>query len=80
MWSIANNVFLQRIKKAMGLDNTLMFAYGAAPMKKSSIEYFASLDIPLFNVYGLSETTGATTIHNMFNFSLDTAGMPIMGS
>lgn len=58
----------------------MMFAYGAAPLKQSSTEYFASLDVPLFNCYGLSETSGTSTIHNMFNFSLKHAGMPIMGA
>lgn len=80
MYSIANAMILRQIKKAIGLDRCFMFAYGAAPMKSSSTEYFASLDIPLFNCYGLSETSGTSTIHNMFNFSLKHAGMPLMGT
>lgn len=35
--------------------------------------------MPLFNVYGMSETTGATTIHSAANFRLDTAGFSMPG-
>lgn len=35
--------------------------------------------MPLFNVYGMSETTGATTVHSAENFRLDTAGYSIPG-
>ena len=80
MFSLANALILQQIKKAIGLDKCILFAYGAAPLKTSSVEYFASLDVPLFNCYGLSETSGTSTIHTMDNFSLKHAGMPIMGA
>jgi len=49
-------------------------------LKKTSIDYFASLDIPLINVYGMSETTGATTIHTFSNFRLDSAGFAVPGT
>ena len=49
-------------------------------MKQSSIDYFASLDIPLFNMYGLSETTGSTTINYFNDFSLKHAGKAMEGS
>ena len=54
----------------MGLDRCVVFMSGAAPLKKSTIEYFASLDIPIWNIYGLSETTGPATIAVPYNFSL----------
>jgi len=36
--------------------------------------------MPIFNVYGMSETTGATTIHSAINFRLDTAGFAVLGT
>lgn len=57
-----------------------MFLFGAAPLKQASIEYFASLDMPLFNVYGMSETAGATTIHSFTRFRLDAAGFCLPGT
>lgn len=35
--------------------------------------------MPLFNVYGMSETTGATTVHSAENFRLDSAGFCLPG-
>jgi long-chain-fatty-acid--CoA ligase ACSBG len=66
-------MILSRIKAALGLDKCEMFLFGAAPLKQTSIEYFASLDMPLFNVYGMSETSGATTIHTFNKFKIDSA-------
>jgi len=62
MFSVAN-AYLGVIKKALGLDKTQIFCFGAAPLKKTSVDYFASLNIPLFNMYGMSETSGGTTSH-----------------
>jgi long-chain-fatty-acid--CoA ligase ACSBG len=80
MYSIANTLILSRIKQALGLDKATVFFFGAAPLKQSTIDYFASLDIPLYNVYGMSETTGATTIHSIDNFRLDSAGYALPGT
>ena len=57
-----------------------MFIYGAAPLKKSSVDYFASLDMPLLNMYGLSETTGSATVNLPHDFSLDHAGQSLGGT
>lgn len=63
MFNLANMLLLTKIKQAIGLDQCEYFFFGAAPLKQTSIDYFASLNIPLFNMYGLSETTGTTTFH-----------------
>lgn len=80
MFNLANFLILKRIKQAIGLDQSLFFFYGAAPLKQSSVDYFASLDIPLNNMYGLSETTGSTTISYPFKFSLKHAGQQMQGA
>jgi len=70
MYGLANFLILKRIKQAIGLDECVFFFYGAAPLKQTSIDYFASLDIPLFNMYGLSETAGTATVSYPDDFSL----------
>lgn len=80
MYDTANFMILKRIKQAIGLDQCLFFFYGAAPLKQSSVDYFASLDIPLFNMYGLSETTGSSTVNYYYDFSLSHAGKQMNGS
>ncbi len=61
MYKVADFLILKRIKQAIGLDQANIFLFGAAPLKQTTIDYFASLDIPILNMYGLSETTGSTT-------------------
>ena len=66
--------YIGLIKKAIGLDQAILLFYGAAPLKQSSVDYFASLDMALMNMYGLSETTGSTTVHYADEMSLQHAG------
>ena len=74
MFHVANYIILQRIKQAIGLDQAKYFMFGAAPLKQSTIDYFSSLDIPLMNFYGLSETTGTTTFSPTIKYKLNAAG------
>jgi len=53
--------------------------YGAAPLKQTSRDFFCSIDMPLFNIFGMSETTGATTMHRGNRFSLDSCGAAMQG-
>jgi long-chain-fatty-acid--CoA ligase ACSBG len=61
-YSFANFLILSRVKAALGLDKCKVFISGAAPIKTSTVEYFASLDIPIMGAYGMSETSGLVTI------------------
>lgn len=78
-YSVANALILSKIKAAIGLDKCETFAYGAAPLKASSVAYWASLDMPLMNLYGMSETTGAHIYMTHSKFKLSTTGMSIPG-
>jgi len=80
MYGVANAIVLTKIKQALGLQACRLFFYGAAPLKKSSVEYFASIDMPLMNMYGLSETTGSATINNPNDYSLDHCGEMLSGT
>lgn len=73
-YSFANFLILSRIKQAIGLDQAKMFLYGAAPMKQSTSDYFASLNMPIFNYYGMSETTATGVAMRPGRFSMTTSG------
>ena len=60
-YSIANRLIFKKVKAAMGLENVNYSIYGAAALKQSTVDYLASIDLVLFNTYGLSETSGPTT-------------------
>lgn len=61
-WTVANNLVLKKIRLALGLDRCRLCVVGAAPVTLETIRYFQSINIPLFELYGMSESTGPTTI------------------
>lgn len=73
-------MILSRIKAALGLDKCKGFLYGAAPIKASTVDYFASLDIPILGVYGMSETTACVTMQSNNRFNLRSVGFDLGGT
>ncbi len=58
---IANKLVISKVKDALGLDNLALAVTGAAPISIGTLEFFASLGIVIYEVYGQSETTGIVT-------------------
>lgn len=56
--------------------------YGAAPLKKTTRDFFSALNMPLLNMYGMSESAGFETGSGPFPFwnKLDAAGVPNPGT
>lgn len=78
MFPLANFLMFRKIKKAMGLDECGIFAFGAAPMKKKTFDFFKSLAMVVFNNYGLSESSGPA--FSNFNSDISTVGKPLPGT
>lgn len=57
----AKKLVFDKVKQNLGLDRTKCIGVGAAPISMESLEYFLSLDIPLLECYGMSETGGPHT-------------------
>ena len=70
-WNIAKMLFFKRIRKALGLDRCHFPMTGAAPTNEDTLAYFMSINIPLHEIYGMSETTGDVIMY------LDYRGVPI---
>jgi long-chain acyl-CoA synthetase len=52
-----------KLKEALGLSRARLCVSGAAPINPEIIEFFASLDIVIREVYGQSEDTGPTSFN-----------------
>lgn len=78
MFPIANILMFRKLKKALGLDQCEIFAFGAAPMKKKTFNFFKSLNIVIYNNYGLSESSGPAFTN--FSSDLATVGKPLPGT
>lgn len=50
-----------KVKSALGLDRCHSFISGAAPLNQQTAEFFLSLDIPIGEMYGMSESSGPHT-------------------
>lgn len=79
-YSFASWLILKRVKDALGLDQCKICIFGAAPMKKSTLEYFLSLDMHIYNFYGMSETAAAQTIAWKNRVRFDRAGQTCPGT
>jgi long-chain-fatty-acid--CoA ligase ACSBG len=68
---------LGKVRGALGLDQCIGCLTAAAPMPTEVANYFASIDIDLLDVYGMSECTGATTISTGVTHQVGTVGHAI---
>jgi long-subunit acyl-CoA synthetase (AMP-forming) len=58
---LARKLVISKVHNALGLDQLALAVTGAAPISRGTLDFFASLAIPLYEVYGMSETTGIVT-------------------
>ncbi|RRO14462.1 long-chain fatty acid--CoA ligase [Saccharopolyspora rhizosphaerae] len=71
-----DDVALRPIRWAVGLDDCRRAFSGAAPIPTAVLEFLASLGLPVYEVWGLSETTGAATVSTPEVFALGSVGQP----
>jgi len=62
LWGVADKLVFSKVKLALGLDQCRIAVTSAAPISKSTLEFFLSLGIPIMEVYGMSECTGPATV------------------
>lgn len=57
-----NKLVYSKVKEQLGLDRCDIFGSGAAPISENVLSFFWSLDIPIIEGFGMSETTGISTV------------------
>ncbi|MGE0402010.1 MAG: long-chain fatty acid--CoA ligase [Kofleriaceae bacterium] len=60
---LANKLVLSKIKAALGFDRARSLISGAAPIAPDVLEFYASIDLPIREIYGQSEDTGPTSFN-----------------
>lgn len=78
-YRLADYLIFGKLKKAIGLSNARMCVSGAAPVSREVLDFFASLDISVHEVYGQSEDSGPTSFNAAGMTRLGTVGKPIPG-
>ncbi|MFH8346623.1 AMP-dependent synthetase/ligase [Streptomyces sp. NPDC018045] len=67
---------LRPLRAAVGLDACRRVFSGAAPIPTGVLEFLAGVGLPVYEVWGLSETTGAATVSTPEAFALGSVGRP----
>uniref|UniRef100_A0A8C7K0N0 Long-chain-fatty-acid--CoA ligase ACSBG2 n=1 Tax=Oncorhynchus kisutch TaxID=8019 RepID=A0A8C7K0N0_ONCKI len=78
-YRLAKKLVFRKVRTALGLDRCTKCYTGAAPITKDTLEFFLSLDIPVYELYGMSESTGPHTISLPNAFRLTSVGKLIPG-
>lgn len=79
-WSIADKIVFSNVKKALGLQDSTYRVTSAAPISLKTLEYFMSLDMPLFELYGMSESSGPHTLNLPGATKMGTVGRTMPGA
>jgi long-chain acyl-CoA synthetase len=77
--NLANKLVISKIKEALGLDQLQVALSGAAPISVSTLEFFASIGLPVHEGYGMTETTAFASVQPLGRPKLGTIGRPLPG-
>jgi long-chain acyl-CoA synthetase len=78
-YQLARRTVFPALLGKLGLERVRFFVSGAAPIGRDVLDFFASLDIVIREVYGQSEVTGPTTLNTLGATRLGTLGRPLLG-
>jgi len=78
-YKLADRLVLGKLKAAMGFDRARDLYSGAAPIAPDVLAFFASIDLPIREIYGQSEDCGPTSCNLLGATKLGTVGPPIPG-
>jgi long-chain acyl-CoA synthetase len=77
--AVARRLFTDKARSAMGFANVRLAFSGAVSVDPSTLEYFAGIDLPIRDVYGLSESTGPAVVTREGATRFGTVGLPMPG-
>ena len=65
-WSLANALVYQKVRTKLGLQNSREIFFSGRMISAQTLEFFASLNLPLLAIYGMMECTGR--LITLFNY------------
>jgi long-chain acyl-CoA synthetase len=78
-YKLADKLIFSKLKPAIGMGNARICVSGAAPIAPDVLEFMASLDVIILEVYGQSEDAGPTTFNLTGNTRFGTVGVRLPG-
>ena len=75
----ADELVLSKIRDALGFDRLVWLSSGAAPLPEDLARFYAGLGLPIYEVYGMTESTGAVTGNRPGAYRLGSVGQASSG-
>lgn len=79
-YGLADKLVFSKVRAKLGFDRCRMQVTAAAPISRSTLEFFLSLGVPIYEVYGMSECTGPATISLPHKYRTAKAGFVLAGT
>jgi long-chain-fatty-acid--CoA ligase ACSBG len=79
-WTVADYLVFQSVRRSLGFDRCNFFLASAAPMMKETLDFFHSLNIPIMELYGMSECSGPHTFSTPWQYRLMSVGKEMLGA
>ncbi len=76
---LANLLVLYKLRERLGFERVRLAVSGAAPISPDVLRYFHGIGLPLREVYGQTEGSGPTCIHQGESIELSNVGPPLPG-
>lgn len=81
-YELADRLIIRKVKEALGFQNCKLFLTGSAPMSVKTKKFFISLNMPIFEAYGMTESSGvhSLTSQHINMHSLESVGKCLQGA
>lgn len=78
-YALAHFMVFRNLKRMLGLERGRFMFSGGAPISPDILKFFHAVGLPVREVYGQTEDTGPTAIHQGNDIKPGTVGKPIPG-
>jgi long-chain acyl-CoA synthetase len=79
-YALARALVLNNVRRMVGLSRVQMTLTGAAPISPELIRWYRALGVPMREVWGMTETSGAGTVSPRDRVKIGSIGMPAPGT
>jgi long-subunit acyl-CoA synthetase (AMP-forming) len=80
LYPLADKLVFTKVRHQLGLDRSRVQITSAAPISKSTLDFFLSLGLPIMEVFGMSECTGPATISLPHRYKTGKVGFTLPGT
>jgi long-chain acyl-CoA synthetase len=76
-YALAHFLVFRNLKRMLGLQRARYLISGGAPISPEILKFYHAVGLPIREVYGQTEVTGPTSIHQGDDIELGTVGKPV---